>query len=70
MNLDDMSSVSYSTSVPSTRSKIHAECVVIASKMYKYDQLGGRSHVYIQGELESEKNKFQGFVEIKENDAF
>ena len=70
MNLDDLSSVSYSTSVPSTRSKIHAECVVIASKLCKYDQLGGRSHACVQGELESEKNEFQGFVEIKENDAF
>ena len=69
MNVDDISSVSNSASVVSNR-KIHAECIVLASKSYKHDQLGGRSLPYIQAEFSSDKNKFQGYVEIQPNHTF
>ena len=58
MNIDDVSSISNTTSIVSTCHKVHAECIVLASKIYKYDQFGGRSLPYIQAELSSEKNKF------------
>ena len=65
MNTDDVLSISNTTSIISTRCKVHTEYIVLASKTYKYDQFGGRSLPYIQAELSSKKNKFQGFIEIE-----
>ena len=56
-------------STASMASKI-VKVVVLAHKSYVYDQLGGRTAAAIQLEISSDRKKYQGYEQVKNDESF
>ena len=67
---EEMSSISSPNPSTASIAKKVIKIVVLAHKSYVYDQLGGRTAATIQHEISSDRKKYQGYEQVKNDESF